>query len=62
MFHRQRKRTTMNELTPRRTESPREIPAADLRLVTGGMPPGGGPLCSWTAPTDPDGLFLCDDD
>lgn len=62
MFHKQRKRTKLNELTPTANAGHREIPEAELKMVAGGMRPGGGPLCSWTAPTDPDGIFVCDDD
>ena len=63
MFARQHKRTTMNALAPQQGAGAREVPEADLKLVTGGLRlVTEKPLCSWTSPRDPDGIFICDDD
>ena len=43
MFHKSKKRTQMNELAPRASAGPRDVPPAELRKITGGMRPGGPP-------------------
>ncbi len=60
MFQRKPKRIVMKDLEPQMWAMA-EIPLADLgRVVGGAKKGGGGPLCSWTLPTDPDGIRDCD--
>lgn len=43
----------------------RPLAPATLSSVTGGKKEGSGgkkgPICQWTAPTGPDGIYVCDE-